>query len=95
MTTEVKCETIPKAGWMGLKRFSGTLDAADSKFVVPIRGLTPTMAVSVKARVDSSTGNALFAYFDPATSEIQVYSATGTKKTSGTIWFDLVVMGDL
>lgn len=81
---------------MGLRRFSGTLDAENSEFTVPMKGFNPTMTVYVAGRIDSATGNAAYAtFFDPATKELSFYTAAGTKKTSGTIWFELVVMGDL
>lgn len=94
MTTAVKCETIDKAGWAGLRRFSGTLDPTSSKYIVPMGSFTPVMAVHVAGKIGTADGDAAYAcYFDPAAKEIQFYTAAGTKKTSDPIWFELVVMG--
>ena len=92
MTTAIKCETIDKMGWAGLRRISGTVDAADSKFTVPVSGFTPTMVVSVS--VIPEEGKAAMAYYDIATKELLVYTATSTKKTSGTVTFNLILMGN-
>jgi hypothetical protein len=99
MATDVKSETINKAGWAGLRRFHGTLEPTESKYIVPMGSFTPTMAVSVfvapedLSADDAVQSKAAMAYFDVKTRELLVFTATSSQKTSGTITFDLVVMG--
>lgn len=92
MTTAIKCDTIDKMGWAGLRWIHGTVDAASSKFTVPVSGFTPTMVISVSAIPEE--GKAAMAYYDIATGELSVFTATSTKKTSGTVTFDLILMGN-
>lgn len=99
MATDVKSETINKAGWAGLRRFHGTLEPVEGVYTVPMGSFTPTMAVSVfvapedLSAADAEQTKAAMGYFDVKTGELLVFTATGTKKTTGTVTFDLVVMG--
>lgn len=99
MATDVKTETINKAGWAGLMRFHGTLDPVEGVYTVPMGSFTPTMAVSVfvapedLSAEDAEQSKAAMGYFDVKTKALLVFTTTSDKKTSGTVTFDLVVMG--
>ena len=99
MATDVRSETINKAGWAGLRRFHGTLEPVEGVYTVPMGSFTPTMAVSVfvapedLSAEDAEQSSAAVGYFDVKTKELLVFANLGSKKTSGTVTFDLVVMG--
>lgn len=97
--TNVKVTTIDKMGWAGLRRFSGVVvPNSSSKYIIPMGSFTPTMVVSLavfpeEVAADSAPSKAAWGYFNVATGELTVWTATSTKKTSGNVTVDLVVMG--
>ena len=94
MATNVKCETIDRCGWAGLRKFSGVISPADSKYTVPLGQFKPTMVVSLSVKVlDDSDHVATMPYFNIADGTIDVYFSTKTRIVSKDIQFELVVMG--